>query len=50
MENFNNSLFEILGGLPENVLQEEITNAYKLLAQLYHPDKNPLRSEWLTRA
>jgi curved DNA-binding protein CbpA len=46
MNEFNTSLFEILGNLPENATPEEINKAYKLLAQLYHPDKNPNRPEW----
>ncbi len=46
MKSFDASLFEVLGQLPENATQEEINNAYRLLAQLYHPDKNPTRPEW----
>lgn len=46
MKSFDESLFEVLGRLPEDATQEEINQAYKLLAQLYHPDKNPTRPEW----
>lgn len=41
---------KFLGGLPKDATEEEITKAYRLLVQLYHPDKNPNRPEWSTES
>lgn len=46
MKHFDTTLFQILGRLPEDATQEEISKAYRLLAQLYHPDTNPNRPDW----
>lgn len=39
-------LFKLFSLLPENATDAEIENAYKALAQIYHPDKNPGRIPW----
>lgn len=46
MNNYNPTLYEILGRIPEDSTQTEIEQAYKKLAMLYHPDQNPNRREW----
>lgn len=48
MEKFDKNPFDVLGGLPTDAREEEINKAYKILVQLYHPDKNPDRLEWAT--
>lgn len=40
MQNFNPNLYEILGRISRDATQEEIKQAYRTFAKLYHPDKN----------
>lgn len=40
MQKFNPNLYEILGRISRDATQEEIKQAYRTLAKLYHPDKN----------
>lgn len=48
MEKIDKNPFDVLGGLPADATTEEINTAYRLLVQIYHPDKNPDRLEWAT--
>jgi len=41
MTNFNPNLYDILGRISKDATPDDIKKAYKTLAKLYHPDKNP---------
>jgi curved DNA-binding protein CbpA len=41
MQNFNPSLYDVLGRIPRHSTLQEIKIAYRTFAKLYHPDKNP---------